>query len=360
MNFPIEFAVVIPTTHGREENLTAVLRSLNEQTKKPKVVVLVFDGGTQEEAVAVARSLDSWFNLPTIVIAAPKHQPGDMQPRNRGARAVEALRLGELPRAPEIEGADEITHVAFLDSDIIFSETLLECYERAIEQGGADGVWYGPYEWLPPGKREIDHEFFNDPRWEMFRSDGSNPTRRFVNDLSKGLGCFSGNLVWNLSDFAHVGGFWDEIHHGRCEDGELGARAVAMGVPIGLVPEARGWHLDHPRNYNWIEQANARDVPMLNERHPWLESRCTCTHAMEHHATEAGSVEDDEPEFYYLDCQHAGCECECFEKSIFVVEEDGKRFDARCACGWTGNTALIWAHQAECPTHTTDWPRREG
>lgn len=66
--------------------------------------------------------------------------------------------------------------------------------------------------------------------------------------------------------------------------------------------------MDHPRNFNWITAANARDVPMLNARHPWVEG-----------------------------------------EDLFVVEEDGKRFNSRCSCGWEGNTALIWQHQAECP-----------
>jgi hypothetical protein len=57
-------------------------------------------------------------------------------------------------------------------------------------------------------------------------------------------------------------------------------------------------------------ERNARDVPMLNDRHPWVE-------------------------------QHG----------VYVVERDGKRFDQRCAaCGELVNTIEYWAHRATCGT----------
>lgn len=321
------FAVVIPTCAGREENLTAVLECVAGQTVKPKLVVIVCDGE------------DSWmspgaqFSLPTIVVRAPKHHPGMEQPRNLGLRTARKV----VEEKPEFS----FTHVAFLDSDILVAETLLECYARAIEEGGPDGLYYGPYEWMNPGMREIDHSFFNDPRWEMFRAHKAGD--RYENDLSKGLGAFSGNLVWNADDFEATGGFWNEIHHGRCEDGELGLRAVAQGMRVGLVPEARGFHLDHPRNMNWMLEANARDVPMLNERHPWVQGRCSCRHLEAAH--------ENGP------CDVAGCDCTEFSKALFIVEKDGKRFDTSCSCGWKGHAILMWQHQSECPANTIDYAR---
>lgn len=316
---PVKFAVVIPVGAGRRENLEMVLECLVRQTFGPEGVVIVCDG---EDAWIDARSQ---FTLPTIVVQAPKHEPGMEQPRNIGVRIAERH--------------FDFTHVAFLDSDIIFKDDLLERYLNAIVFGGREGIYYGPYEWLSPGDREIDEEFYNDPRWAMFREEGDDPRRRFTGDLSKGLGCFSGNLVWNVEDFKRTGGFWDEIHHGRCEDGELGLRAVAMGVPIGLVPAARGYHLDHKRNWRLIEQRNVRDVPMLNARHPWVEGRCACGAAKEEHSTPT---------------------CDKFEAALFVVDEDGKRFNARCKCGWEGNTALLFQHRADCPGETVDYERSPG
>lgn len=297
-----EFAVVIPVGAGRRENLTAVLESLEHQWLKPKVVILACDGP------------DAWLSsvaasFPVAVLHLQKHRPGMEQPRNEGVRAITTLRREK----PDLFG--EITHAAFLDSDVLVQGSWLRHYDMAIEDSGGDGIYYGPYDWLPEGKREIDPDFRNDNRWAMFNEAS---TTRFIGDLSKGLGCYSGNLVWNVDDFERVGGFWNEIHHGRCEDGELGLRAVAMGVPIGLVPGARGWHLWHggapeptPEWLNYVHRINTIDVPKLKERHPWAE------------------------------LGNGGTE-------LFVVEEDGRRFDARCVCGWEGNTALIWEHQAEC------------
>lgn len=334
----MNFGVVIPFAPGREENLSAVMGCLAHQTLKPRLVVIVYDGATSGEDIKLELP-ESARDLEVAVIPTPKHRPGFVQPRNKGVHLIEQ----KFP---------EISHVAFLDSDIIVHPDWLAQYEAAINNGGAGGIYYGPYDWLPPGVREVDPALRNDPRTEMFLAeqrdrDETSKVRRYVSDLSKGLGCFSGNLVWNVADFAKVGGFWNELHAGRCEDGELGLRATAMGIPIGLVPEARGWHLWHggapAPTAEWTARAvamNEIDVPKLNNRHPWVEGRCACGHEREAH-----EGHDEEGSW----CLTADCECERFAKVLFVVEEDGKRFNARCKCGWEGNTALVWQHERECP-----------
>lgn len=297
-----EFAVVMPIGPGRRENVEAAIEALNDQDFLPKLLVLVCDG---EEAWL--DDSDVFTVMPSRILRLGKHQPGMEQPRNAGVAEVDRLRA----EIPNMYG--DISHVWFLDSDIITQPGCLEAYRCEMERGGQEGVYIGPYDWLPPGQREPLVDFRNDPegveppgRWGMF--DEHEPGARYVEDLSKGLGCFSGNLVWQVDDFMRVGGFWDDIHHGRCEDGELGIRAVAMGIPIGIAKEARGWHLWHERNFDWIIAANQRDVPMLNERHPWVEGN-----------------------------------------GLFVVEEDGKRFNCRCPhCEEEFNTALIWTHRVQC------------
>jgi hypothetical protein len=120
-----------------------------------------------------------------------------------------------------------------------------------------------------------------------------------------------------VKEFYRVGGFWNELYHGRCEDGELGLRATAMGVPISFAPRARGWHLHHPVNTELIEARNTRDVPMLRVRHPWVEGN-----------------------------------------DIFVVDEDGKRFDVKCHhCGEVVNTNKWWEHSGE-NHQTTSFPAK--
>lgn len=281
--------VVIPVGGGREENLKEVLISLANQASIGfvKRIVLVHDGMDLD-----APDLNGIpVPCPIVSVFREKHKPGMEQPRNTGVRKL-------------LELDPTFTHVWFLDSDVIVDELAATAFADALDIN-PDRILIGPYEWNAPGIRMKAPKLRNDPRWGSF--DSHPPEETVTEDLSAGLACFSGNLIWKIEDFTRVGGFWNELHHGRCEDGELGLRAVAMGVPIGFVRNARGWHLDHPRNLEWIEAANARDVPMLNARHPWV--------------------------------QQAG---------MFVVEEDGKRFDVRCPCGWEGNTALIWDHQLEC------------
>jgi GT2 family glycosyltransferase len=296
----MSIGVVIPVGARRAENLTAVLGCLARQTARDQLfgVVLVADGEEAYGDLLMVREEMEDYPLMTAAMMVPKHQPGMEQPRNVGVRVLQSL--NERQDEPELRA----THVWFMDTDVLVED---DCVEQFLA-GWMDGsILVGPYDWMPPGVRQPMPALKNDPRWPSF--DNAEPKQAITEDLSAGLACFSGNLIWPIDKFVRVGGFWNEIHHGRCEDGELGLRAVAMGVPVTFVPKARGYHMDHPRSMEWIQAANARDVPMLNERHPWVE-----------------------------------------KSGLFVVEEDGKRFDARCPCGWTGNTALIWQHQEnECP-----------
>lgn len=276
-------AAVIPVGGGREENVAAVLRSLKSQKRKHDLVVVVHDGSD------LPRVKDG--GLPLIQLWTPKHEPGDEQPRNIGVRAA----LNYDP---------EITHVHFVDSDVILHPFALDALAQTV-RWWKPGIVIAPYDWLPPGVREPTWELRNDPRWEMF--DLRHMEGPITNDLSVGLGCFSGNLLWDAEEFQRVGGFWAELYHGRCEDGELGLRAVAMDVSIAMCPGARGWHLDHPRSLEVIEARNARDVPMLNERHPWVQGG-----------------------------------------GLFVADRDGKSFDVHCKyCGADVPTGLWWSHCAQ-------------
>lgn len=302
--------VVIPVGEGRKENLAEVLCCLHEQTRKPEAIMLVADG--EQAAVKVRGDL----TIPMFQVVSPKHKPGREQPRNVGVRHLTRL-------------APACNAVWFLDTDIIFDEYTLEALARTWEASERERIIIAPYDWLPPGQREIAPELHNDPRWAMFnepRWTGAEdpagwdsarlPSGKWprsvpsesVGELNVGLGCFSGNLVWPIEEFARIGGFWNEIHHGRCEDGELGLRAVAQGVPITCCPGARGYHLWHPINHELAVQRNERDVPMLNARHPWVQ-----------------------------------------EGGLVVVERDGRRFDQRCdRCETVVNSLDWWAHREQC------------
>lgn len=287
-------AAVIPVGPGRRENLELVLDCVVRQTDPVAGIVLVFDG---PEANPGALDLPSWtIDHPPIITyqTDQKHEPGHEQPRNLGAAIADQN--------------FDITHVWFLDTDVMVGPTCVTHYHAAMTTVYTDRILIGPYDWLPPGIRDFgqldESQYRNDPRWPSFdEHDTDYVSREKLND---GLACFSGNLVWPIDEFKRVGGFWNDIHHGRCEDGELGLRAVAEGVPIGFVRNARGWHLWHPVNQELAMQRNARDVPMLNARHPWVE---------------AGG--------------------------LVVVDKDGKRFDQRCEeCGELVNTGDYWNHKA--------------
>lgn len=336
-------AAILPTGSGREENLTRVVTSLVEGSVKPDLVVIVLDGPEAkigDDLPAVAK------HLPHVIVTqlAEKHQPGMPQPRNVGAHKA-------LAKAEEL--GIELDFFWFLDSDCVVSRDCLLEYQRANVAAATEDapskyvgqrILIGRYDWLAQGAESPQEGLeMVDPRAQSFES--RTPAQTFKSDLSAGLACFSGNLMWPVKAFMRVGGFWNEIHHGRCEDGELGLRAVQMGIPIAFVAKAHAMHRWHHRDFNAILERNRRDVPMLNERHPWVESRCTCTHQKTMHGSEEGEE------------RHSGackdCKCAKYEQALFVVEEDGRRFNARCKCGWSGNTAEIWDHESRCPIKAT-------
>lgn len=277
--------IVIPVGPGREENLGRALVSIEEMKFPPEHIVLVCDGPESEVS-------DPGISLPHSLVVTPhKHEPGREQPRNVGVRVLQDL--------------GGFTHAWFLDTDIILDPWAHSHFHSAMEVDTLERILVGPYDWLAANTKVPVPDLRNDPRWPSF--DNHDMREALTNDLSAGLACFSGNLIWPIEAFVRIGGFWNELHHGRCEDGELGLRAVACGVPISFVAAARGWHLDHPINGELTLQRNERDVPMLNDRHPWVQG-----------------------------------------EGLFVVEEDGKRFNTHCRCGWSGNTMEIWEHQANC------------
>lgn len=291
----IKLAVVIPAFRGREQNLHFVLDSLENQSLPIDKILIVDDGGE-------LHLQDGERNCQ--IIRTEKHIPGLEQPRNIGARMAKKI-------------WPDITHLWFIDSDVVIAPESHKAIQDAYKKGSRKRILICPYEWLPEGLRpssKNDFERFfsearqveTDFRWIGFHRH--DVYEQINNDLSSGLACFTGNLVWNYREFIRVGGFWNEIHHGRCEDGELGLRAVVMDVPISWCAGARGFHLFHPINTSLLEERNARDVPMLNERHPWVE-----------------------------------------QGGVFMVDRDGKAFDCRCSeCGEVVNTILWWKHSENC------------
>lgn len=283
----MKVAVVIPVCAGRYENLLRLAKSINAQAVKPAGVVIVEDGEALHEDVTAR------FAIPAIQVRTSKHEPGMEQPRNIGTRVASDL-------------WPDVTHVWFLDSDLVLAPDCFAQILSAYHAGPEQRIMVCPYPFLEAHEQPVDALLERDMRWEQFKV--SPPDRIYLNDLSAGLACFSGNLVWNVEEFKRVGGYWANINHGRCEDGELGLRAVAMQVPISFCKEARGWHIWHPVNMDRAVEMNSRDVPLINERHPWVE-----------------------------------------RGAVYVEDRDGKSFDVTCRnCGQGIPTILWWRHAAEC------------
>lgn len=279
-------ACVITAGADRVDNLKRTL-ALAEQTAAQEVVV-VLDG---PEAWPIAEELH-WSSA--TIVFNQKHEPGKEQPRNIGARNIDS-------------DADLIW---FLDSDLVFEPQIVDVFLHAYSQG-PPRILIGPYDWGSPGHTELGGTLeMADPRnaafelydeWDVI-SEGSGSSRGEI--LGTGLACFGGNLVWPKRLFEEIGGFHPDLHHGRCEDGELGLRAVEHGIPMSYVKAARAYHVWHPRNEQWICKANEIDVPKLNRLHPWVQN-----------------------------------------DGLRVVPEDGLRFNFICpVCEESVNTGLYWSH----------------
>lgn len=277
----MNLGVVIPATKDRIDNLGRVLKQLSEQTCSVRHVVIVCDGWHSD----INDIIPSVLNV--TVVSISKHEPGNEQPRNVGVRWLHS----------------ECTHVWFLDSDCIPSRFSAEEIIANYKEFPKESIFICPYEWMPPGVVTPKHDLKNDPRWNMF-DDPDMAFKVHYYNLAVALGNFSGNLVWNIEEFKKIGGFHPNLHMGRCEDGELGLRASYHGVPMVLVPTVRAFHIHHPINHSLIIERNKRDVPLINEWHPWVE-----------------------------------------EQGLIVRDQDGKRFNFVCSwCGEEHNTLNIWSH----------------
>lgn len=282
----MNIGVVIPAAENRVENLKLVIQSISRGTIRPSQIVIVCDGWESKLDLTYELGIDY------DVVYTKKHKPGDEQPRNVGVRKLHP----------------SITHVWFLDSDCLVWNDTLQAYVDALKTD-PDRILIGRYDWLKPGVRGLtpystDYEML-DPRDAHFKKYSSKHIA--VGDPSFALANFSGNLMWPKKKFEEVGGFWSELHMGRCEDGELGARACSLGIPMSLVNCAEAQHLWHESNQEWKLKTNEIDVPKIDERHPWIQDR-----------------------------------------KIKVVDEDGKRLNVVCSyCGEEFNTLHIWQHEAE-------------
>lgn len=285
--------VVIPCAPNRMENIKLCTQHIVAGNIVPNEIVFVLDGwAISQEDENEIRGYDE-FNLTNMTfLHTEKHVVGNgtLQPKNHGAAYLDKN--------------TECTHVWFIDSDIIVEpETLFEYLLASQQDGEEPRILIGPYEWLPGSHRGLAPKLHNDPRGQFFLD--YDPSYTSVGEINFALANFGGNVVYPIEAFKRVGGFWDDLSAGRVEDGEMGLRCAAMGVPMAAVPKARAYHLSHPINHEWIYKTNAEEVPKLNARHPWVE-----------------------------------------QEGVIVVEKDGKRFDwINPETGESVNTNEIWNYK---------------
>lgn len=297
MTYPVEkLGVVIPVGPGRRDNVDLSLAYLATQTglseEAPLEVQIVCDGPAAWADCGSVTTSDP--RLLVDVVGMEKHAPGHEPPRNVGVRML-------VGRRPSVD------HVWFLDSDIILEPQALQAFLEALDGREPDGVLCGPYDWGSAGLREMvprgdSRVEIHDYRWAMF--DENPPHEKLFFHLGAALANFSGNLVWPVAEFKRIGGFHWDLTAGRCDDGCLGVRAAVHGIASSFVAAARGLHISHPINLEWVHQANARDVPLINQWHPYIQ-----------------------------------------ELGVIPRNLDGVRFNMICQeCGEEINTLEIWEH----------------
>jgi GT2 family glycosyltransferase len=295
-----QVGVVIPCGENRLENLVETIKHLRNQTEHVPLAVVVCDGFDSNKAIEALKSSDVWELSDSslgrlVIIESPKHiaSSGTLQPKNYGAAWID-------------NNVKWITHYWFIDSDVIMTPETTSAYRQAAELDGDERrILIGRYEWLPKGKREIDVTINNDYRKDMF--DKYDIDHTSVGEIHFALANFGGNIIYPADAFKRVGGFWDDLSAGRVEDGEMGLRCASMGIPMTVVPGARGFHLDHPVNMKWKQETNKKEVPMINKKHPWVQN-----------------------------------------EGLIVVDKDGKRFDwVNPKTGKSVNTLEIWNYKKE-------------
>lgn len=296
MTLPIEkLGVVIPAGPGRRENVELALEHLAAQSGLGEDVLDVLvacDGAEAWEDCGSVVAPSPTLNLNVVGMA--KHTPGHEPPRNYGLRMLVTLK-------PTVE------FVWFLDSDVIVEPWALNAFREALDDRDPDGVLCGPYDWGEPGLRELvprgdPRIAIADYRWAMF--DEHRPSEKLCYHLGAALANFSGNLVWPVKEFIRTGGFHLNLSAGRVDDGEYGVRAAVNGVATSFVAQARGMHVWHPINMDWVLATNSREVPLLNSWHPYIQ-----------------------------------------ELGVIPVKQDGMRLNMVCQeCGEEINTLEIWDH----------------
>jgi glycosyltransferase involved in cell wall biosynthesis len=197
-------AVIVPAWNAAA-TIDPCLLAIGQQTY-PIAECVLFDDGSTDETAAIARRHG---------VRVIGHEGGPLGPalgRNRAAAAVDADLL------------------LFVDADVVLASDALE---RLVEPFVAPQVTaaFGSYDASPPSRR-ASSQYVN-LRHHFTHQTGERDAKTF----------WSGIGLVRRDAFLALGGFDAELFPWpSIEDVELGARILASGGRIRLVPEAQGAH----------------------------------------------------------------------------------------------------------------------
>jgi GT2 family glycosyltransferase len=244
-------SVVIPT-HDRLAILGRNLTALGRQTHAlDRIEVIVVADGCSDGTARALAGREYPFPLRVISQAAS----GAGAARNRGA----AEASGEL--------------LVFLDDDVIPSPGLVQAHVEAHGRLPEDGVVVGP-SLMPPEPRPTFFGTVLRGWWAALFQAMAQPGYVFTyRDL------LGGNFSLSAALFRRVGGFDTSFRHAR-EDGELGARLLAIGAPFAYAAGAEGEHqetADLPHCIRRWRHEGRADV-RLARLHPHLHGSLRLAH----------------------------------------------------------------------------------
>jgi len=210
-------AVIVPA-HNARATLPVCLAAIHAMAWQPDELILFSDGST-DETEEIAREAGA------TVLRNEGRPRGPAYGRNEGARAAKS----DL--------------VLFVDADVVISQDALELLIADMQESGAKAA-FGSYDDTPQSQRATS--LYANLRHHFVHQNGSRDASTF----------WSGLGLVDRQAFLDAGGFdADLFAHPSIEDIELGARLVAAGHRIRLVPEAlckhwkdwslwRVWHTD--------------------------------------------------------------------------------------------------------------------
>ena len=255
-----KIAIVIPT-YNRADNLSRTLRALVQQSNKDFEVIMVDDGSTDNTQEVVMSFIDE---LQELRYYFHKNRGYRLSfNRNQGTRIV----------------SKDITHILYVDSDVMLNPKSIEAYYDIISKH-PDVVIGGRYDWMKPIELTQD-DVVN--KWEEKIKEGMTApaSRRKISQtgvdprwnkpveeevVMDEYGVLSGNLLIPMVAFKDTGGF-DQNIEGRGQDGEFGRNLIAHGWKGLLSSRVIGYHQSHFKDIVWETKSVIKTIKYISDKY---------------------------------------------------------------------------------------------